>query len=482
MRPEDDQSATTPTTPAFRPDITPPQSTPSAEQMPPVEGTIAAEPVAPDTTTTVGAVSEPAMPAPSAGSMEPQPAVPDPSPATVTEPAVTTDTNESAQPSAPAPAPVIAETQTVAAAAEPMAADSPTATPAMVSGPVVGGNDSTPVSGGMPAKHRLPKLVLPLIAALVVLSAGTAAAYYMVYKPNQPAMLLRTALDNTLQQHQVSADISFSGSPTQAGSGVAFKIDAKTSTNSDAKTADAVINATVSGVTIPLEARLVNQNAYVKVGDLSGVESLASGFAPTLAPTVKSIAGSITNKWVEFDSTLLSQAGASCALNASWAVSKSDIALLNDAYLKNSFVTIKSTASDTVNGQPAEKMVLSINDNKAAAYAKSLSNLSMVQSLQKCGGGSAKPLNTSSLADGDTTPLTVWVDKASKRLVKLDMQSTAQDAQKAHLQGELTATFSYGNVQISAPQGAIPALQLLSQIEAANPMLTSALNGSATTP
>jgi hypothetical protein len=330
--------------------------------------------------------------------------------------------------------------------------------------PVVSGVEplAAPVVSANTGLSRFKPLLIG-VAALIVLGGGSAAAYYGVVVPNKPANVLKMAITNSLQQTQTSFTGTLQGSSTSAGS-PAYKVGINGSGDSVAKAADITFNVTVSGVTFPVEARLVNKNVYVKVGDLTPIVTIMSAADPTLASLGKSLSSQLSNKWIVIDSTLIDQIpGASCVLDTNASLTKTDIQLLQDQYVKHRFVAIQSTGGDTVNGKSAEKFNLSLDDDTASAYLNSLNDLSLIKALNKCEPGVASVKYTS-LADHDKTPLTVWVDKGSKQIVRIASQSTAQDAKKG-VKGSLTLDLSYGKVSITAPANAEPALQVLSGLE-----------------
>ena len=259
---------------------------------------------------------------------------------------------------------------------------------------------------------------------------------------------------------------------------MAYKATFTSAEDAVAKAADFQVNLTVSGVTFPVEARLVNQNLYVKVGDLSTIAGLIDTYVPSAGSTVKSLSSELSNQWIVIDSTLLDEsASLKCALNSSWTLSDSDIQLLGSQYDKHPFADIQSTGSGTVAGKPAEKFVLSIDNGALNDFGNGLKDLSLLKTLSKCLGGTSM---STPATDHSHTPLTVWVDKSSKRIVQVAAASTTQ---KSGLTGSLTITLNYGKVSITAPSGAKPALQVITDIEnsaKADPTLLNLLSGSGT--
>lgn len=325
-------------------------------------------------------------------------------------------------------------------------------------GPVPSGNNG----GG--SKGKRMKIALIAAAGVVVLLAGSAAAYFGAIVPNKPENVLKAAVANTLQQKQASFKGEFTLDSTD-GSTPSFKATMSGAEDFVAKATDINVNLTVSGVTVPVEARIVNKNLYFKVGDLSQAVKLLTATSPDLGELGQAVAGKLSNQWIVVDSTLLDQAGVSCALDTSLAFTDDDIKYIQTQYNANQFATIKSSSIDTVNGQAAIKYELAINDDKAAAFGKKLDQLSVVKALQKCNTTKDATTDTESLADGDTTPLTLWVDKSSKRISKISLHSTSQDAKKDNLSGTFETTFTYGPVSIKAPSDAKPFTDVLADLE-----------------
>lgn len=337
-------------------------------------------------------------------------------------------------------------------------------------GPVVGGSDIA--AAPAPSSKRSPlKGFLIGLAAVLVIGGASAAAYVGIILPNKPINVLKMSLANTLQQPQSTFKGSLESAPSAGG--VAYRVDYSGASDSQAKAVDIKLNLTVSGVNFPIEGRLVNKNIYVKVGDLKTITSLIAAYSPDAAKLADSLNSELSNQWIVIDSTLLNESGLGCVLDSSWSFSKADINTLNKAYDKHAFVTIKSTGSGLVNGKKAEKLVLSIDNDKAAAFGndKSLDSLSLAQTSKKC-------TKTQSVTGSDfkgnhgTTPLTVWVDKSTKRIVKIGYQSK---------QGSSETTINYNKVEIAAPTNAKPAVQVLTDIEkaaSADPALVNLLGNS----
>ncbi len=340
-------------------------------------------------------------------------------------------------------------------------------------GPVVGNVDQS-AAAAPPSKQRSLKPFLIALAVLLVVGIGSAAAYVGIILPNKPENVLKLGFINSLQQPQSSSSGTFS----VVSSGVAYKGTFTTAENATAKAVDGQLNLTVSGVTFSVETRLVNQNLYIKLGDLSTIAGLVNGFYPSTGPLVQSLSSALSNKWIVVDSTLLNQSkGVKCALNASWTLSSADIKLVKDQYNKHPFATVQSASGDTVGGQAAEKLVVSIDNATLNSFGNGLNNLSAAKALNMCSSGTNKSASSPSTGQ---TPLTVWVDKGSKRIVQVAYTSSPT-SKKNGVTSSVTITLHYGSVSVAAPANAIPALQILTQIEnsaKSNPALLMLLGGS----
>jgi hypothetical protein len=302
---------------------------------------------------------------------------------------------------------------------------------------------------------KKPALLAAVI--VVILGGASAAAYVGFILPNQPQYVLLEAFDNSLQQKQVS----YKGSVDSESDGTAIKVALTGAQDATKHASDINLNLTTSGITLPLEARLVDKNAYVKFGDLSPISSLISLYAGDesgkLATTVNQ---QLSNKWISIDSTLLKSAGVDCYLNSDVSLTKADMNMLKLKYIQNPFVTIDASAGDTVNGQNVEKYSLTLDDDKALKYANSLDNLSFAKALTACDKSATTKAANRGPGDHKKTPLTIWVNKKTKQIVQLGADIT-RSANKTSAK----ITFTYEPVSISAPTDSTPALEVLAKLE-----------------
>lgn len=342
--------------------------------------------------------------------------------------------------------------------------------PTVMGGGMVGGahGPATPVvaTAGQPGR-RPKKFLKPLliaVAAVLVIGGGSAAAYFGVIVPNRPQNVLLSAFLNTAQKKQVTFNGTLHEQPAK-GSGVALKADYNGQADAASKAANMHMNLTVSGVDFSIDARYVGKDLYFRLGDLKTIVSLLNSYDPMYGAMAKSLNSQVSNKWIKVDQTILDESQpVSCVLNTDFTLSDKDIDLLKTQYKQHPFIDIQSTSSDTVNGKKVEKFVLSMDDDKGAQFAKGLNDLSIYQALNKC--ETSGKTDTSSLADHDHTPLTVWVDKGSKEIVQVESHTTAQDAKKDNMKADTTVTLNYDKpVHITAPTPSTPVMQLLGDIE-----------------
>jgi hypothetical protein len=365
------------------------------------------------------------------------------------------------QPANVAPNPSPPSGQVISGGFNPAAASLPGASPgqptvsAQPQGMVVGSTElfAPDAPAQASTKKRSFKPFLIALTAILVVGIGSAAAYFGVVVPNKPANVLRTALLNSVQETQASASGSF-----KDGTG-SFKGTFSTAADTAAKAADFKLSVTYSGVTFPVEGRLVQQNFYFKFGDLSTISSILGSFSPDAGTTAQSLSQQVSNKWIVVDSTLMNQdPTVKCLLGLKWALTPADIKLLQTQYKNHPFTTIQSASSGTVEGKSAEKFVLNISDDGFSKFGNSLQNLSIAKAGKKCPGVSSSPEMrlTAAKTSTKTTPITVWVDKHSKHIVQIAASSK---------DGSEIVTIHYGHVSITAPPNATPVLQFLSTLQ-----------------
>lgn len=307
------------------------------------------------------------------------------------------------------------------------------------------------------------KWFLIILAALLVIAGGVAAAYVGIIVPNKPENVLSKAVQNSLEAKQVTTKMVVEGSIASgsAEDSTAYKLELTSAANASSQAAQYNLKVTLSGATVSVEARYVDKNIYVKVGDLTTIAKLIETYSPDSTRLFNTVKDKLSNQWIVVDSTLLKQADATCYTDVKWGMTPEDVKLLQDLYGKHSFVAIKDTKTDTVNGKTLSKYDLSISNDQVTKFAqdKSLENLSIIKNLAKCDESITQDATDEVESDHKQTPITVWVDKSTKQIARLgynyDKDGTVVD---------LTADFSYGAVNVTAPKGAKPALDVIADL------------------
>lgn len=330
-------------------------------------------------------------------------------------------------------------------------------------------SNAGPISASQTAaktSNKKRNTFLAAVAAGVLLLGAGAGAYWGVIVPNQPENVLKAAVANTLKQERVTYDGVLEYQEANASESLAMpatKMAFKGGMDMKNHTLQMSLDTTVGGVSVPVELRYLEKTGYVKLGDLGPVKAWAEGFVPEAGPLLDKV----SNQWIEIDSTLVKQAKADCILDGSYALNDADLKLLGDAYEKNRFATIRSSSSDKVGDAAATKYEIELDDNKLAAYVKEFEKLSFFKKLKECiGPEETEPFNTRDLADGDKTPLTLWVDRKTKLITKIAGKTTEQDAKKDNLKGEISVVFGYGAVNVQKPEGAKPVMEFMAELQA----------------
>ncbi|HVW23278.1 MAG TPA: hypothetical protein VHB51_02260 [Candidatus Saccharimonadales bacterium] len=386
-------------------------------------------------------------------------------PESAPEPSDETSIPVNVTPSVPAASSATARPSASAEPAATTAPESP-ALPEASAAPSAQPTVSSDAAAAAPGAKRSMKGAFVAVVAVLVLAIGSAAAYVGIIVPNKPENLLKSAIDNTLNSKGGQFAGVVSVKPT-SGAGVAAKVEFNGGANTTAKTAAFKVNADVSGVSFPVETRLVSGDFYFKLGDLSQLGSLAQSFNPSAGSLVQELSGQVSKKWFKVDSTALDSAGVGCFTNANWSLSTADAKLIESNYKDHPFTTITSTSRDTINGKKAEKMVLSIDDDKLSTYLKNLKfdQLSLFKQLHDCNKALTPKNDYKDVADHDKTPLTLWIDKGSKQIVQISGGSTPKDSKT--VKTTVTITLNHTLPTITAPAGAHNYTELVASLSKA---------------
>jgi len=303
--------------------------------------------------------------------------------------------------------------------------------------------------------------------AVLVIGGLGAAAYYGVIVPNKPENVLKSSMKNLLEADQSSG----SGKATMSGKDIpGITVDYSLQTDRVKPAASGKIEASVSGIKIPFEFTLIDKSAYLKVGDLTTLKGLASGFAgPEAGKMVEKVANSVSNKWIEFDESLIKTVSKNeCDILGS-TISQDELNQVMDIYEKNSFVTIKSTSEDNIDGKKLTKFDLGVDKNSAQSFANDLKQVDIFKKFEKCSGGNSGEAQKEADEFKGTTELTVWVDKSAKKVEKIAFKVSDEEATL-----DADYVFNDNPVNIQKPENAVPAMQVISELQ---PLLGGSIPG-----
>lgn len=333
----------------------------------------------------------------------------------------------------------------------------------VTAGPVA----SAPVAS---KKKRNLKLIGIIAGVLVLLIGATAAAYLGVIAPNQPENVLAKSVENTLKLKQVSGKGSLNFS-TGGQDSRALVVNYSLKSDSDKNAASAVIDAAYSGAKLPLEVRAIDKSVFIRVGDLGSIKGALELYSPGSGAFIDQVSKAVSNQWIEIDESLLSTASSTCSAE-SLKLSDNDIKQIFDTYNKSEFATIKNSSEDKIDGRSVTKMELDFSKEKAKKFGEELEKTELFSRLEKCGGEQAKDKAKSSTDEEfkGSYSFVVWVDKSKKELVKFAVNVRQED------KGETNADFTFNKdkVDITKPDGAKPAMEVLGQL---GPVLGGLMGG-----
>lgn len=336
-------------------------------------------------------------------------------------------------------------------------------------------------------------LFVGILAIVMLLGGAFAAAYYGIVIPNRPENVLLQAVKNTSQQQYVSSTAKIDIAPTgnsQESAMPAFKVESKGSIDTSNGQSESTNKLTMTGVDVTLDTKYVDENIYLKVGDLKTVTSLASSYLggsenPQLKGELDKVTGVIENQWIEIDSTILDQAQVSCTLDSDYRLTDKDLQLLEDQFNKHQFITINNHSDDKVSGQKAIKYQLTLDAKKAGEFIddKKLEELSLVKKLEKCSENeNTSPealkdnVDTDSIGDEKYT-FDLWVDAKEKVISKVSFATEDQSKKPEDVRAAVEVTMTYNKVSITKPENAKPALQLWGELQQVSPTLFGSLGG-----
>lgn len=399
--------------------------------------------------------------------------------------------------SAEQPVPAVSQEQQSAPASPQPPQPAPSAVPTPATDTLFQSDANAPAFAASPKNSGGKKkavLFTGILAVLLLLGGAFAAAYYGVVVPNTPENVLRQAVKNTANQEYVSSTTKIDVAPTgnsESSSVTAMKIEGKTNSDVLNNAYEGSFKVTASGVDVTLDAKYIDKNAYIKVGSLDTVTSLAGAAlaggteGAQLKAELDKAAAVIEEQWIEVDSTVLDQANISCSLDGGYRLTDGDLKLLEDQFSKHPFIAIGSHTDDKVNDRKAKKYTLTLDTKKAGEFAdeKKLEELSFVKKLKECTSDEGSATDPSALKDSvegnvpedEKYTFDVWVDAKEKVISKVAFSTDNQKEKPKDYKVSVEAVLNYNKVSIEKPKDAKPVLQIFGDLQQASPELFGTL-------
>lgn len=329
---------------------------------------------------------------------------------------------------------------------------------------------TAPIETDRPGRRKRLTIILASVLAVLVVAAGGAAAYFGYVVPNKPENILKKAADNFL----VTSTSHSSGKVSISGDGNAVTVDFTSKADAEKKVAELALEVKMSGVSVPLEVRYVDESVYVRLGDISTLQSILSTYASSYGVDSAAVSqifaileDEVVDKWIEIDESVIAQSDeAKCVVDSDWKFTDDDVSLIKSAYEKNQFITVKSHSEDKVNDRDSIKYELAFDNEKAKQFGtdESLEQLSAVKTLIECAGATKDedtPSEIEDLENADYT-VTVWVDKADKRFNKFAVQTKSDD-----VTADVEAFITYEAVTVDKPEDVTPVMELFAKLQQA---------------
>lgn len=260
------------------------------------------------------------------------------------------------------------------------------------------------VLGKKPRKKWL--LPVAVLASLLVIGAGSAAAYYGYYVPHQPKYIVARALGNTISKDSIKSaryQGSYSITGTQDGDKQTYKGSFSGYADDKAFAMQGTVGLLVT--TLKVETRaFANDNAYVKVSGLDGLGTVLtatelSDYAPYIT--------AVNNNWIELDQSLLSSASAAGVVGGV-KLSSTDAQRVQTMYKQHPFLQVnKVYADETINGMDSYHYKVSIDHKQLHAFATEV-NDAHINGMPEL---NTQTLNWIKKTDLSKYALDVWISK-----------------------------------------------------------------------
>jgi hypothetical protein len=310
-----------------------------------------------------------------------------------------------------------------------------------------------PIVLGNPPRRKKWVKPVAIIAVLLLLGSGSAAAYYGYYVPHQPKYILARALGNTISKDKIKS------ARYQGTYAIKSTDDKQTYKGSFSGYADGKVFAMQGTVgllvtTVKVEARtFANNNAYVKLSGLDGLgDVLASSGYGSYSPYVTAV----NNNWVELDQSLLSSASGAGTVGGV-KLSSADAQKVQTIYQQHLFVQVtKVYGDDTINGMDSYHYKISVDHKELYAFATEL-NKARISGLPEL---NKETLSWIQKTDLSKYSVEVWIGKDQMVLNKMAITAPLG---KTTVSSQLSLSDINSTATVAKPTKAKTLLEVLSE-------------------
>jgi len=342
---------------------------------------------------------------------------------------------------------------------------------------------ATPVVAETVKKPKSKKTLFIVIVIVLILAIGGAAGAYFGYvKPNQPANVVKSALNKTLVATagaQSSFDITAQFTPVGEDSAVSiseFTVSGGFDADSNMQ---ANVSVSVSGFDVSAQAilRLKDQEAYLK---LEGLDSVLSAFGGLLSDSgISYLVDTLSNNWVRLSASDLEDAGiitseqtnnANECIDALATFVTDSIGNLQtefgNIYKRADFAKITKVGSDVVDGKKLTKYAVNIDQTKFKVFLQGLGNTltgSAGELANKCGmeitngNGESSGSSDSALSSTNMDIQNIFLWVSPEKLISKIEATVAND----EMETVITATLGNDKVDTNVPSDYLTIPELL---------------------
>ncbi len=338
-----------------------------------------------------------------------------------------------------------------------------TVTPANMPASVASDQESvgtTPAAGTTlppPAKSRkkIKAVALAIVLAVLILGAGSAAAYVGYYLPNKPENVLGKALVNTFSKDVTS--VAFEGELSAEDKNGKAAAGASTFSGATAASGAFQLKADVDLLVTTISADLRStdgKSLFVKVGGLKGLDGMLGESESMYGPLIQQV----DNQWFEVNESLIKQATQN---KLDTKLSDADRQKLTDAYKAHQFLVVTDALSgQSIKGVACYHYKLGIDKTELKAFAKAVKD-AKVETLKLDDTDLSRFNKEVGSANFNRVKTDIWITKNDKKIKQL-LATGTEDNQTYALR--FTIIDYNKQVKVDKPSGAKSIMELLGPI------------------